>query len=139
MNSNDKVLVLKDKYSTRIFRASTEEELNQSSLKILQSKVDSGYIINPEEVDKDMEELFAPKPPTFTQEQLSKLPDGAVKQAAIKEIQRYNEHLSEQKENERLWNKVSAALQNRDGKAAYRIIMSRNDYEYEGLSFIELE
>lgn len=137
MKNNDRVLVLKDKYSTRIFRASTEEELHQSSLKILQSKVDNGYISPPENTFDGY--LYSPRMPTFSQEEIAKLPDGEIKDIAIKERRLYDDFRLEREDNERLWNKVQSALQNKNGKDAFRIIMSRRDYEYEGIDFVDLE
>lgn len=132
------ILLLKEKYGTQAFRASNDEEIEQSSLKILQDKIENGHINNPD-ADPEMEEIYKPATPTFIKEQILKLPDGDVKTAAQKEFDRYQTYLDNKEYERNLWNKTQVALSTQDGKLAWNIINSRKSYEYEMFELVELQ
>jgi hypothetical protein len=123
------VLLLKEKHETRAYPASTPTQLEKSALAILRGRFEAGYY-NP---------LPDPTPLPLDEAAARALPEGFVRSAALKEIDRWKVDQSEAAAS-RLFNRaVRAALLEKNGQRAWRLLQRRDGYEYEGVRLVELE
>jgi hypothetical protein len=100
----------------------TEQDFHNACLEELASRVNVGYIYAPDE----------PKEKPLSVEELKQLPDNeavlkTIQDQQTKVVQRWDEYEEEQEQ----VNLIATALRESDGELAWRILQSRNDYEYE--------
>jgi len=140
---SSKIIVCKEKHSTRYWDASTQEALHASSLAILKYRFENGVYYEPE--------YYGSAPGQLTYELelelaiVDDLPDCATKTAALEHIQkqmkdddeRYYRFMQSGVE----WRAIKRAIETNDGALACRILQLRDDREceYEGFEVEELE
>jgi hypothetical protein len=122
-----KVLIWKSKHGDLYYDASTSEALRASALEILKMNFEVGWY--PSYTHPDDSEWV--KKPELSQEQIDDLPDGEIKEAAIKQAKDYHRSLAEFMENEKFLTQVRKSLEENDGDLALSLLKRRNGYEYE--------
>jgi len=130
------VIVLKEKHGTRYYWALTREERNASALAILTERWNNGnsdYYYDP---FKNKQESAKPE---LTLEQVNALPDGKIKQMALKEHNTSDRRRRQQLEAEELYLEIKRAVEEEDGQLAWSALSWRGDYEYEGFYIEHLE
>lgn len=125
------VLVAEEKHCTRYLRAGNLQELEASALKLLKERFDEGYWY--------YEPKKEPTAPAISKEAAEKLPEGNVKKLALQEIRQYERALAENADARDFWTQLKKALDEKDGKLAYKLLHARRDYEYENVEFETLE
>lgn len=127
-----KILVAKEKHATRYLRASTDAELHRSALTLLDERYREGYwYYRPEALKL--------KTPAMTLEAAEALPAGDVKTLALKEHRLAKSHRQQYEREVADYAAIEAAVKAQDGKAAWAILRSRRDNEYEDVCLEELE
>lgn len=124
------ILLLKEKHGDRAFDATTVEALHKSALAIVKERLNEQWYYEPENDST---------PPEMTEAAIAALPNGPIKQAGLLAWVRYKTELQEYKIAQGDWQLVQDAIKNNDGKAAWDIIRSRQDHEYENYRLIRIE
>ena len=130
------IIVLREKHGTSYYWALTREERNASALEILTSRWNNGnshYYYDPFKHKNN-----APKP-ELTLEQANALPEGKIKQMALKEHNLSKHRSRQQLEAEEQYLEIKQAVEDKDGQLAWSALSWRGDYEYEGFTVEHLE
>lgn len=118
------VLIIRDKYSTQYLVAGNMRELEASTLSVLKARFEAGYYGDSE----------GPGKPEMTKEQVDALPEGEVKNFALKQLCNYNNRLAEYEEGKAFVQEAGQVIEDRSGYRAYLLLFQRNYFEYEGIS-----
>lgn len=126
------VLVVKEKHCTRYMKAGTVEELYVSALKLVNERIDPDYqwYYKPDKPDTEN---------VLSEEQIKALPEGRVKDLAVKEFKNVKYDFAQYEDDLAFWNAVQECIKKSDGKLAYALLMNHRDYEYESIEFVNLE
>lgn len=125
------VMVATEKHSTRYMNALTKEALFASALKLLKERYKAGYwYFEPDEVTEK---------PAVPMEQAKALPEGALKNMALKEHEVHKRALQQYEYDKQLFQNIKDAVKANDGESALEILLSRGDYEYERVTLENLE
>lgn len=130
LSSTPHVLVVREKHGTAFLDASNVDALSKSCLSLLKFRRENDYYYDPGE------EILTSKKPSLTKEQISALPDGAVKKAALGEWAQYKRKNEDHQDAIDFIKSVDEAIANKDGLSAYLVLKDRSDAEYER---VELE
>ena len=137
------VMILHEKYSTRVFEAGNDAALFKSCLKILKERMapDYGYIYDPVEEQKSCEEsgLYGAPKPEITRAEAAQLKDRSIREMALEKWNEYDREQAQFRASCDQYNRAKEAIANQDGAMAYKILCERSDYEYEGFDLVELE
>ncbi len=129
------VMVVEEKHATRIFDASSKEAIFRSSLILLKERMKSNsrFYCCPND---DYVNSYKPE---LSQTQIDALPDGNIKNEALNQVKRYNKIKKSFDADIEEWLNINKAIVDKDGEAAFIILETRCDYEYEGFHFTSLE
>ncbi len=123
------VMITHEKHGIRVWDASSRESLFKNALEILKERLEFGYIYKP---DPEYLQKYDPK---MTSEEIDRLPDSLVKQAALKQIKQFRHMKEEFEQDQKHWEDVQSAIHNEDGERAFVLLADRSDYEYESITF----
>ena len=119
------ILVVNEKHGTRYFDVTTEDRLAKVALYLLKSRFDAGWYPEPE-----------PIPPLdFTEADIEKMPKSMWVEARAR-LSRHKHVLRQHRED---YDEIKQAIDNKDGKLAFSILQSHDDYEYESVRREECE
>jgi hypothetical protein len=118
------LLVLDEKHGHHYFLVNNDADLARVSLSILAGRNKAGYWYG--------EPGEKPQPHDFTEESIAKLP-ASLQKAARSGLADYEARLRRYEAEVEAYAEIKAALDAKDGMAAYRALRSRSDYEYEGM------
>lgn len=120
-----------ENHAERYFIVPTYSDLCKVCLKVVLERDEEGcwYYIDEHELET----------PSLTKEQLEKMPDGCVKDAAKEEWRYYERQLEELKESKKLQEALEKIRTSKDGELAVRFLMERKDYEHERFEIIDAE
>lgn len=130
-----RVLVAKEKHGTRMIDA---EDIGAAALKLLTERFEEGYwYLDPEQEEhpfslklrEERDALLA-----LPDEEVAKLPDAVKRERARAEAD-----LAEDKRQHEEYEEIKRAIEERDGDAAWRILQSRREHEYEYVELDEVE
>lgn len=122
------ILRFKEKYGDRLFIINGEEDLTRAALKVIKDRFEDGYWYDePEE----------PTKPDYSLEEAATL-KGAAKEAALREIDRFQRSKLAYEEALEMWKILKSAVDNNDGRIAYYFLHYRSDMrcEYETLELL---
>jgi len=126
-----RLIVLKEKHGTSFLNASTESKLHRAALSVVEARLHPQWGHYYEE--------DPPEPINITQEDIDKLPDGRGKDALIKQLENYREEVAAYERDNRTYLNAKKAIKTKDGKLAWQILQSRDDWEYEGVYLAEVK
>ena len=126
-----RILVLEEKHGTAYLDASTEAKLYEAALSVVKSRLHPEWGFYCEE--------DPPEPVGVTQEDIDKLPDGTGKNALVKQLATYKRELEEYERINENYANAKKAVETKDGKLAWRILLHRSDWEYEGVYLAEVK
>jgi dsDNA-binding SOS-regulon protein len=117
------LIVIYEKHGNRQLIAKTEDGFFNYFLNLLKERKEDSYFYEPEK----------PKLPSINSEIFDSLPEGETKNAAKKELDRYNKSLNYYNDLQHEWLNVNKAIQDSNGRLAYFILKNRSDMgvEYE--------
>lgn len=124
------VLVCEEKHGTRYLKAGTKEELLASCLKMLIERYNERWYYKPEAPSKK---------PSVPLEQAQALPDGALKNMALREHDDYKRAQMYYEDDVAQFAVLEEAIKTKNGYLAYQALHHRRDYEYEGFEVHSLE
>ena len=127
-----RVMILTEHHGKVYLDASTEERLHRAALSVIRGRfgVQSDYYGLGEE------ELREPKKP-FTEEQFANVPD-SLRQEADKQMATYRDEMRLYQARNNEANLILKALQEKDGKLAWKILKSRSHYMDESVEIVEV-
>jgi hypothetical protein len=128
------LLILEEKHYTYRFAVPNLDALLDACMQVFLRRDKEGFWfrhLNPKE-----RELV--KQPDLTPEQIAKLSDGEVKDAALRQIEYHEQALEQEKKYDVQWKLLQAARKG-DRVAAYRLLSNRGDGEYEGFKLETLD
>lgn len=125
------LLLCEEKHDTFRFHVPTREAFHKACLSVVKRRNSDGYWY----VYEDAKELT---PPTLSREQIAKLAEGSVKEAALEEWERHEAALK-RVESEKVERALLAKALKGDGEAAADFLRVRKDGEYEGFEVVELD
>lgn len=125
-----KVIIAKEKHELRVFDATTEEALYASALMLLTERGADDYWY----------EQPAKTPPQldFDESSVHTLPV-TLQESAKRRLAAYKLELREYGQIKSEWEDIQNAIKNKDGRAAWRILRSRSNREYEYVEAVEFE
>jgi hypothetical protein len=125
------LIVLHEKHGERNVIAENGETFFSFFVKLLNERKEYGYFPEPEE----------PEEPSMTINAVCALPNGKVKDTAIKEIEDYNKSMKYYQEEKREFLVIKKAIEDGNGRLAYSILKVRSDQgaEYEEMTVEEPE
>ncbi len=127
-----RIIVVTEKHGTRYFAADTKDQLHASALKILSERLTDGYwYAEPEKPTQ---------PVLLSDEQIAMLPkDSSTRIHAEDERKVYRRAVRNYEEDLLRYNAIRKAVADKDGAAAWKVLQSRTDHEYEGCDLETLE
>lgn len=125
------VLVCHEKHGQLYYHAPNDAALCRAALSILRMRLEAGHWYN-----DPTDEL--PPNPNMTDEQIAALPAGPIRDTAIREVARYRSAVREQGDAIEMFADIKKAIEENNGKLAWRILRDRSDYEYERVSIEQL-
>lgn len=138
--SDKQIIVCHEKHGESYYDASTLEALHRSALAILTYRFNLGYVYYDPREDtheftlarrKERADLIA-----MTDEQIAAIPSDV---ARVELRKKRRAALQREREDERTaveYERIKAAVENKDGAAAWELLCDRSDHEYER---VELE
>jgi hypothetical protein len=126
------VLVCHQKHGDIYYNAPDDAALCKAALSILKERLEDGYWYN-----DPADEL--PANPNMTDEQIDALPAGRIRDTARQEMTNYHVAVQEQGDAISMWKDIHRAIEENNGKLAWRILRDRRDYEYERCSIEQLQ
>jgi len=139
------IMVVREKHSTRHFKAGTLREFCAASLSLLDERWGpEGYWGSANENIQSYERYVAKVPkPELTVEDLIEKTGAAPDSGIVTDLKRkWEEHQRRVRENTNeldLHRRVKKAIEERDGLAAAQIMTDRRGYEYESWEFEQVE
>ena len=123
-----KIAVFTEKHGNRYMKASTDEELQESCLKVLRERMADGYwYYDPDE----------PTKPVCSREDAEKLPD-PFRETALEAWKIYDRKFRQYKKDEEWLKAARDEIENSKGWAA-KLLGRRRDCEYEGFEIVKVE
>lgn len=122
-----KILVFTEKHGNRYMKASTQEELQESCLKVLRDRMDDGWYYEPEE----------PYQPTVSKEDAEKLPD-PFRGMALENLVKYAKDRKFYEREKKWFETAKAEVKDPKGLAA-KLLGWRAQAKYEGFEIVEVE
>ena len=125
------VIVCREKHSTDLYWALTEEQLYKQALAIVISRYEAGWYYKPSK----------PSSPDLgmTAAEINALPEGSVKQEARKAYRRYERSLALYEQDVLDYNNLLALIEEQDGYEAWLFLRSRSSCEYEEVELVHPE
>ncbi len=128
------VLVFKEKHGSLAYVARDWEERDRAALHVLTRRFREEYWYH----DPSKEKVYSPVP-SLTKDQVEGLPMGPVKAAAQLEWRNYESELRRREADITQYKAIQAAVSDKDGIAAWRLIQDRREYEYEGYDRLDIQ
>jgi len=123
-----RIMTHKSKHYNYNYFVPTYNDIFKASLLILKEAMSSNYISDWGEYDFTLD---------FTLEDIEKMPK-SLQTGAKTKLKQHNEQLKYYEENKRDFELAKKAIDTKDGRLAYRVVMDRCDYEYEYVEFEDL-
>lgn len=123
-NYDSLIIRLEGKHGKQYYLCKDMDSFFENCLFIVWQRYQSGYYFYEPEIPEEEKQLF-------TDEEISKLPEGEVKNVILRENSKNKQNLNQYKEDVNLHNKLMYCLDNRDGRIAYWMLEYRSDWEYE--------
>lgn len=123
------LLILREKHGEGYYLINNDKKLFEVSLVILKTRFNEGWYYDPDESE-------IPKA-SLTKEQIEALPEGHVKQVAVREMNSIKREIRLYKESMKSYKNIKKAIKDSDGRMAYMCLMDRRDGEYEGFELID--
>lgn len=125
------LMIVKEKYATLYYLINSPEELHAVSLKILTRRNDEGYWYPDKsheyaDEERELRSAMANLAAGGHGEGFTAYDTLKLRLASAAMAHRDEERLNRQRD------EIDAAIATGDGRAAYRVLMDRRDYEYEG-------
>jgi hypothetical protein len=117
-----------EKHDTCAYNALTREDCYASALEILEQRFADSYYYKPSP------DSYGCTEPELSKEEIAKLPDGSIKQAALQQWKRVERNKSAYEYDLVGYQEIECAIENQDGRLALSILIDRSDYEYERIS-----
>ena len=124
--SHPALLILKEKHDVVFFLVSDEEELFRIALRVLTTRHQSGYWYGPDTNPEPKIEMPI--------EAIEALPEGETREMVEAVHRSQRRALGLWKKTNAEWERIVDVVQRKDGADAWRVLESRSDYEYEGVS-----
>lgn len=128
-----KILILEEHHGNRYFDVSTNEQLKKVCLFIVKDRYTRP------EYQEWMDDNPEPVKPALSLEESQALPNGKVKDMALKEWEDYHRSLKRYTQHKRNVARIREAIQNEDDKLAYHILDYYRGWEDEGFEIVEIE
>ena len=126
------LLVLHEKHGDLYFHVPDEEALFKVALDIVAKRLRAGHwYLDPKD--------YEPKPPSVTKEQAEALPEGPVRKAALDELSSHARQVSEYRWIKEGWDTIHKAVEEKDGRLAWRVLRDHSDGEYQRVSIERYE
>lgn len=125
-----RIIMFEEKHSNRHFVYSTREEFYAIMLYVLTERFESGdWYWEPE----------APDAMEMALDEIEKIKNVATKEFALEKYHDYQRELKEFEKENRLYKNIEKAVNEKDGKLAYIVMVDRRKHEYENFETIEPE
>ena len=116
---------VEDHHQPYEYLATTEDELRNALLAVVADRAD--YYEPPEE----------PEMPELTAEQVSGLPPGRIRDAALEQVAAYERRTASYQKDRDAYGMLEGIGRDGDMQAAWRFLRERRHYEDEGVNFVE--
>lgn len=123
-----KIIVFKDKYCTRYFKADTKEQLNHAALTIMKERLEQKWYSRPRE----------PQYLTEVSEEIYQQLPAALKETEDRNRKRNREEKKYYESQILFFQLLDAEIEKPSGNA-FQILRLRRDHQYEGFEIQELE
>lgn len=124
------IIIFREKHGNRYFDSSTNELRNAACLVVLQERFfDFWYEPNDEPSSGNI----------LSEEQIAQLPTELLRNQEAIVRRDYLGDLRRQKEEIKFYERAKLAIETKDGKAAYQLLLERVDAEYEDFDVKKLE
>lgn len=117
-----RLLVLKEKYGTRMFDVSTDQRLCQVALYVLTTRFKDGYWYD--------DPGDPPAPLDFEEKDIEGMP-ASLRADAKKQVEQHKRNLAEHREQKADYEEIKRAVEEKNGPLAWQILHARSRYEYE--------
>lgn len=140
-----KIMVVREKHSTRYFKASTLREFCAAALFLLDERWGpDGYWGTADEQIKESEGYISkiPKPELTVEDLVEKTgvsSDSEVWRELTKQWKEYNRRLREYTNELDMYRRIKKAIEERNGLMAAQVLTDRGAHEYEEWAFEEVE
>ncbi len=121
------ILAFREKHGTRYFWALTQEQLYKHCLTILTNRFEQGWYYCP--TDKETQ-------PEISLEQIEQLPEGTIKNAALKQYKNWERTRQANKDAREDYELIKYAIEAQNGQQAFWSLDTRSDHEYERMQRI---
>jgi hypothetical protein len=132
------ILVAHWKHGDVYYHVPTEAHLHAAALNLLNFHNENGYYAGLKH-DEDEERQWGPKHPGMEAEEIEKLPEGPIRDAARKSWKEWSSYQDRLKLCNDEWKDIQHALKTKNGVLAWQILQERRDHEYERVSIESLE
>lgn len=143
--SYPQIIIAKEKHGTNYYVANSENGMENIALKLLKNRFEQDFFYNPnfsktfeeffkEKTGVDIED-FKKKEDVLTKEEFANLNINNSGRTFSEIKKDYKSLISRQKE----YDFVVKIIDEENGKSAFSILLSRNDYEYEGFEYESVE
>ena len=123
-----KIIIFKEKHGDKIYFISTKEDLYNVSLYVLKERLENGYISDWGECPLDNID--------FNLDDIDALPK-SLQDEAMKKLKYHNEKINSYEHNNKIYDLTLKAINENDGKLAYKVLNYRIDYNYEEFEIVE--
>lgn len=132
------LLVFHGKYGETYYHVPTEAHVHAAALQLLKANKEGGWYEHLKYDEKEEKE-WGPKHPGMEPEDIEKLPEGQIRDAARKAWKEWSGYQATLKESNVEWDAIEAVLESQDGNEAWQILQERSDGEYERISIERLD